>query len=286
MTAIKRTLTKQRLIMASIRSNLSAVDTQELLTGAGDEGPWRRRSRKDAAPGWDPQAYRETAHYHPTYEPVARRAANDYMGLDDQMVEDLEAASRLSPTDRLGLRGLFVTECARLIEQREFEFRRYTEYAEDLERAVVYKMDWTKDRQENAIYAFTIVTIVFLPLSAISSIFGMNTADVRDMGSGQWLYWAVALPVTLLIIVVGLWWMNELGNVVRWMTGRQPSRATGGGGPVPQGPEKTTYIVAPAATNTDSDYEDGREVPTGRYSSEPPAVAPWIRRRPRSIYRY
>ncbi|KND90120.1 hypothetical protein TOPH_05226 [Tolypocladium ophioglossoides CBS 100239] len=291
MTAIKRTLAKQRLIMASIRSNLSAVDSQELLTGAGDDGLWRRRNKRDAATGWDHPAYRETAHYYPTYEAVARRTANDYMWLDDQMVDDLEAASKLSPTDGLGFRGLLVMECARLIEQREFEFRRYTEYAEDLERAVVYKMDWTKDRQENAIYAFTVVTIVFLPLSAISSVFGMNTADVRNMDFGQWLYWAVALPVTLIVIVVGLWWMNELGNVVQWMMGRQPGRATGGGGLALQVPDKkTTFLVAPPAAKADSDYEapyaEVQEVPMGRYSSEPPAVMPRIRRRPRSVYRY
>ncbi|PNY27290.1 Uncharacterized protein TCAP_02785 [Tolypocladium capitatum] len=290
MTAIKRTLTKQRLIMDSIRSNLWAVDGQELLTGAGDDGSRRRRNRRDAATGWDPPAGRETARYYPTYEPGLGRTANDYMGLGDEMlVEDLEEESKLSPTDRLGFRGLLVVECARLIEQREFEFRRYTEYAEDLERAVVYKMDWTKDRQENAIYAFTVVTIVFLPLSAISSIFGMHTADVRDMEYGQWLYWAVALPVTLIVIVTGLWWMNELGNVVQWMMGRQPSRATGGGPVSSQLPGKTTYLVAPPA-KTDPDYEatyaEVQEVPMRRYSSEPPAVAPRIRRRPRSVYRY
>lgn len=78
----------------------------------------------------------------------------------------------------------------------------------------------TKDRQEQAIYAFTIVTIIFLPLSAVSSIFGMNTSDIRDMEAGQWLYWASAIPVTILVIVLGLWWMGELAHLFDWMAGK------------------------------------------------------------------
>ena len=36
------------------------------------------------------------------------------------------------------------------------------------------------------------------------------------MEVGQWLYWATALPVTVSVIIIGLWWMGELGNVLRW----------------------------------------------------------------------
>jgi hypothetical protein len=33
---------------------------------------------------------------------------------------------------------------------------------------------------------------------------GMNTADVRQTQQGQWLFWAVALPFTILVLVVCL----------------------------------------------------------------------------------
>lgn len=222
MTAVKRTLAKQRLLVASLRASISTAEAQGLPTGAGEDGRWAR-GRADR---WN----MDSSRYHAHWERRAA-AANDYMGFDDELLAgDLDSASKLLSTDALGFRSLFLTDCARFLEQREFEFRRYTEYAEDLERAVTYKMDWTKDRQENAIYAFTIVTIIFLPLSAISSIFGMNTSDVRDMEFGQWLYWAVAVPVTAIIIVLGLWWMNELGNVARWMVGGRPGRAAGAHG--------------------------------------------------------
>ncbi|RBQ98798.1 hypothetical protein VDGD_20113 [Verticillium dahliae] len=45
----------------------------------------------------------------------------------------------------------------------------------------------------------------------------MNTSDVRDMESGMWTYWAVAIPVTLLVILLGLWWLGELGALAAWV---------------------------------------------------------------------
>jgi hypothetical protein len=52
----------------------------------------------------------------------------------------------------------------------------------------------------------------------------MNTTDVRDMELGQWAYWAVALPVTALVIFLGLLWTGELGNIVGWMQSFGPRR--------------------------------------------------------------
>jgi hypothetical protein len=48
-----------------------------------------------------------------------------------------------------------------------------------------------------AIMVFTIVTVIFLPLSFVTSFFGMNTSDLRDMDSRQSLFWAVAIPLTV-----------------------------------------------------------------------------------------
>jgi hypothetical protein len=81
----------------------------------------------------------------------------------------------------------------------------------------VTNIDITKDKQEKAVYAFTMVTIIFLPLGTISSIFGMNTYDIANLELSQWVYWATALPTTLIVIVGGLWWMGELQNLVRWI---------------------------------------------------------------------
>lgn len=305
--------------MGSVKMNLSARDGTSLFTGIVDEGPWRRRRVGDAAGAWnDEKDYPFNTQRGPTRrqpfgnDPRSRRNHMDYIGLDEQETSDIEAASKLSPTDSLGFRGLLLTECMQLIDQREFEFRRYSEYAEDLERAVAYSIDWTKDRQENAIYAFTIVTVVFLPLSAISSIFGMNTNDIRNMDVGQWVYWVVALPTTFLIIIMGLWWMGELGNAVRWLTGQ---KVAGGRGPAPSGAlspssswgyvtgvppqmtEGTTFLVdQPSKTEmqytepriADESFERRNAVlRPARYVVEQSApIMRRARRRPESVVRY
>lgn len=94
-----------------------------------------------------------------------------------------------------------------------------------------HKTEERKDYHDQAVYAFTIVTVVFLPLSAISSIFGMNTSDIRDLDQGQWLYWATAVPVTAGVILIGLWWMGELGNAALWLLNlRNNGRGAAGGG--------------------------------------------------------
>jgi Mg2+ and Co2+ transporter CorA len=55
-----------------------------------------------------------------------------------------------------------------------------------------------------AIYAFTIITIIFLPLSTVAGILGMNTYDVRNMSTKQWVFWATAIPLMVIIILVCL----------------------------------------------------------------------------------
>lgn len=64
------------------------------------------------------------------------------------------------------------------------------------------------------------MTVIFLPLSAVSSIFGMNTVDIRDMDLGQWAYWATAVPLTVLVMVLGLVFTGEMGNFVGWLVWR------------------------------------------------------------------
>lgn len=60
------------------------------------------------------------------------------------------------------------------------------------------------DRHEAAILILTAVTVIFLPLSFMSSIFGMNTADIRNMNKGQWVFWVSATPVTIAVIGLSL----------------------------------------------------------------------------------
>ncbi|KAH8667063.1 hypothetical protein BX600DRAFT_497735 [Xylariales sp. PMI_506] len=129
---------------------------------------------------------------------------------------DLDDLSRLSPTDPGGLADLFARDCRSMLERLDGDFYEFEIEASRLEVTNTTNIDITKDRQEKAVYAFTMVTIVFLPLSTVSSIFGMNTSDIANMELGQWVYWATAVPTTIAVIVGGLWWMGEFDGLIRW----------------------------------------------------------------------
>jgi hypothetical protein len=73
-----------------------------------------------------------------------------------------------------------------------------------------------KDKQEAAIYIFTIVTVIFLPLSFVTGFLGMNTSDMRNMTTNQWIYWATAIPLTVVVIVVALYLSGELQTIFSW----------------------------------------------------------------------
>jgi hypothetical protein len=257
LVAVKRTIWKQKSLIYRLRKSLTAIDTEDIvmsqmeheivLKDAEKQYSSKRHYSETLPP---PHSQRQDEDYNrivPVSYVQEVTPANDYMGLDDDFLFDMASSSKLSPTDAGGLRGLFFLECSRLIEQREFEFRRFSDFSKDLERAIAYKMDFTRDRQERAIYAFTLVTIIFLPISAVSSIFGMNTTDVRDMNYSQWLYWVVAIPVTVLVIVLGLWFMGELGNLARWLFGR-PGKGVYGGPTVISQTVEPAYWAAPPTT--------------------------------------
>ncbi|KAF5963600.1 family sulfate permease [Fusarium coicis] len=191
--------------------------------------------------------------------------ANDYMELHEDFMFDMASSSKLYPTDAGGLRGLFFLECSRLIEQREFECRRFGDSSKALNGAITYKIDFTRDRQERAIYSFILITIIFLPISAVSCIFGMIMTDVRDMNYSQWLYWVVAIPVTVLVIVLGLWFMGELGSLARWLSGRpgkgiygEPAVISQAVEPAYRAAPPTTQLAAQPAEYSSSPYEPRR----------------------------
>ncbi|XMA10295.1 hypothetical protein WAI453_003086 [Rhynchosporium graminicola] len=115
-------------------------------------------------------------------------------------------------TDSAGVQSLIIQDNLALVENRIRGFREMREIASELGEWNIQKIDSNKDRQEAAIYAFTIVTIIFLPLGTVAGIMGMNTSDVRDMPYAQWVYWATALPLTILVITLCLAWAGELNN--------------------------------------------------------------------------
>ncbi|KAH6957244.1 hypothetical protein DER45DRAFT_306902 [Fusarium avenaceum] len=64
-----------------------------------------------------------------------------------------------------------------------------------------------------AIRVFTFVTLFFLPLSFVTSFFGMNTTDIRDTNWDQRIFWLSAVPVTALVLALALIYGYKLDEV-------------------------------------------------------------------------
>lgn len=69
---------------------------------------------------------------------------------------------------------------------------------------VVQMLEIQQESNGNALIVFTLVTIIFLPLSWATSYLGMNTSDIRNSENGQWMFWIIALPVTSVVIGLSL----------------------------------------------------------------------------------
>lgn len=118
--------------------------------------------------------------------------------------------------------SVVINDCKARIGGKIDKFKGLQKRAEDLGEWHRNEMDTHKDRQENAILVFTIVTIIFLPLSFVSSVFGMNTTDIRDMPYSQWAYWAAGVPLTILVVFGSLWFAGELKSIRRWFVKAMP----------------------------------------------------------------
>ncbi|KAG5919982.1 hypothetical protein E4U42_006347 [Claviceps africana] len=132
----------------------------------------------------------------------------------DHKTGDYETGFHYSATDKLGFRALYLTNSIELLKRHRLEFIQDIQYTHHLQKTADFGISWTRDRHDYALYGLSIVTVILLPLSAISSIFGMNTSDVREMESGQGLYWAIALPVSALAILLGMRWA-EVSRLMR-----------------------------------------------------------------------
>jgi Mg2+ and Co2+ transporter CorA len=73
-----------------------------------------------------------------------------------------------------------------------------------------------KDRQEKAALTFTTVTVLFLPLTLLASIFGMNTQDIRDMPVNQWIFWLIGTPLCVVALLIWLLYLGSFRSWARW----------------------------------------------------------------------
>jgi len=58
------------------------------------------------------------------------------------------------------------------------------------------------EMQNKSILIFTIITVIFLPLSFFTSYFGMNTIDIRGMNRGQGFFWSISAPLSIAVNII------------------------------------------------------------------------------------
>jgi len=100
--------------------------------------------------------------------------------------------------------------------------RRFNDMLDECEalgQFVIHATEIEKDDLNKTILAFTIVTIIFLPLSFVTSFLGMNTTLDGNWQQTQDLFWEIALPLTFALsmfcLLLAFWektttWIREL----------------------------------------------------------------------------
>jgi len=122
---------------------------------------------------------------------------HNYMRVLDDTTYEFDVPSRraMFPFERMLLQSC-LENLALAREEYDDLLRRCGPLSDQTKQSLeIYEEDHGK-----AITAFTVVTVIFLPLSFVTSFFGMNTVDIRDMTSEQGLFWAIALPLTFVTI--------------------------------------------------------------------------------------
>lgn len=107
------------------------------------------------------------------------------------------------------------------IQQDEREARILLEKIPDLCGELTQAVEIQQEDHGKAILVFSIVTIVFLPMSFVTGFLGMNTVDMRNLESGQWVFWAAAIPLTFVVVGVTIWIGYKGEALSRWLWLRQ-----------------------------------------------------------------
>ena len=122
-----------------------------------------------------------------------------------------------------------------------------------------------------AIMVFTVVTVIFLPLSFVTSYMGMNTVDIRDMNQGQGLFWSVAIPLT--VVTVGICLLigyngdgirDIISSLYRKATGKQERNTGGGGMSVPRRKRPLQLLESSSTTLGSSNFPNEAEFASPR----------------------
>lgn len=117
---------------------------------------------------------------------------------------------------------------AQLLENLQREYADLVDLRENSNALINRTIQLVNIRLEDhgkAILVFTIVTIIFLPLSFISSFFGMNFSDIRDMEQTQRLFWVIAGSLTVATLAFSIFLAFYGGAIMEWVVTWRENRS-------------------------------------------------------------
>lgn len=144
--------------------------------------------------------------------------------LDDKTYEkDMPRRRAMFPYEHMLLES-----CRDSLKMTDQEYRYLLARCGPLSDSTKQSLEINEEDHGKAIMVFTIVTVIFLPLSFVTSFLGMNTTDIRDMGSSSTLFWAIAVPLTAVTMGSVLYigyngddLRDACSSVYRTVTGKQ-----------------------------------------------------------------
>ncbi|CCX30075.1 Similar to hypothetical protein ACLA_018460 [Aspergillus clavatus NRRL 1]; acc. no. XP_001268568 [Pyronema omphalodes CBS 100304] len=114
------------------------------------------------------------------------------------------------------------------LQKLEFFHSDLEEYKRSCARLTAQNVDMQMEHHGKAILVFTMVTIIFLPMSFVASVFGMNVEDIRNMSGGQWYFWCCALAMTVFTVgfsVAIAFLGDEMEKKVRALLGSRENKS-------------------------------------------------------------
>ncbi|KAG8526323.1 uncharacterized protein KY384_000316 [Bacidia gigantensis] len=87
------------------------------------------------------------------------------------------------------------------IQQRLENFDDLLEQVDRIQTLAAQSISLKVESNNRAVLIFTLVTIIFLPLSFVTSYLGMNTSDIRDINRNQGLFWIIGAPLAVVVVL-------------------------------------------------------------------------------------
>ena len=95
-----------------------------------------------------------------------------------------------------------IDEIVQSIREQQKSCAELADRAEILADQNVELVETLQDDNSKAIFIFTMVTVLFLPLSFVAGFFGMNVVGITNTTSTVLHFWAIAIPLSLGLIIV------------------------------------------------------------------------------------